>query len=226
MHGISALLSNPTIYLEPYIAYIVPPVLTCCIGKHLGGSTTQSSSNSSETVNGTSVNGNGHNTTSVAHFQLRDLAASLLHYISTHYETSSSTLKPRIARTCLKNFLDPNKPLGTHYGSLLALISITGPDGVKMLVLPNLKVYDEVLKEASADDSRKVEAEFVTATILKGLEMLERSQGRGNAVNGAVNLGAMKDRLVEKVGEVVADRIVSSGRSGMAQVILETDVNL
>ncbi|KAF2203941.1 Arf-domain-containing protein [Delitschia confertaspora ATCC 74209] len=219
MHAIEALLGNPTLYLDPYIAYIVPPVLTCCVGKHLGPPPNPAPSHaSSETINGT--NGNGSFNNGLAHYELRDLAASLLNWISTRYISSSATLKPRIARTCLKNFLDPNKPLGTHYGALKALTAITGVDGMKMLVMPNLKIYDEVLKEAYGDDSKKPEADRVLSVILTALDNLERSQRLAlTRVNGVGNIAAMRERLAEKVGEVLADSIVKSGRSGVAQII-------
>lgn len=218
------LLANPTIYLDPYIAYMVPPVLTCCTGKHLGPTSHQAPSNaSSETLNGNSINGHRHNP--LEHFGIRDQAASLLNQICYKYSSTNHGLKSRISRICLKSLLDPNKPLGTHYGALQALLLILGPEGMRMLILPNLKIYDEVLREAVADESRKPEADRVLALILKGLDALERTRGPSRA-NGVANLEGQKERLVEKVGEVVAERIIASRRSGVAQVILEADLNI
>jgi transcription initiation factor TFIID subunit 6 len=221
MHAIEALLQNPTLYLDPYIAYIVPPVLTCCVGKHLGAPHPTVSAASSETMNG---NNSTHHGSSLAHFELRDLAAAILSYICGRYANSSATLKPRIARTCLKYFLDPNKPLGTHYGALRALISITGTEGTRMLMLPNLKIYDDVLREAYADDSKKPEADRVLAIILRALDQLDGN--RVPRMNGVGSPGALKERLVEKVGVVVAEKIVKSERYGVAQVIMETNLSL
>jgi transcription initiation factor TFIID subunit 6 len=61
MQATSALLDNQAIYLDPYVAYMVPPVLTCCTGKHLGPTTQTASSNaSSETLNGIGANGHSN----------------------------------------------------------------------------------------------------------------------------------------------------------------------
>ncbi|KAF2734362.1 TAF-domain-containing protein [Polyplosphaeria fusca] len=225
MLATEAVLMNPSIYLDPYIAYMVPPVLTCCTGKHLGPSTHQTPSNaSSETLNGN--NSNGSHRDGPAHLQLRNLAASILNMMCSRYSASNQGLKSRVARACLKAFLDPNKPLGTHYGALQALSLITGTEGVKMLILPNLRVYDEVLKEAIADESRKEEGKLVLAVIVGSLDKLERATKGATRMNGVTNLGALKDRLVEKVGGVVADELIRTQRSGLAQLVLETDTNL
>ncbi|KAF2191941.1 Arf-domain-containing protein [Zopfia rhizophila CBS 207.26] len=221
MLATAALLNNPSIFLDPYIASMVPTVLTCCIAKHLGSTTHHPASNaSSETLNGTNTNGNSHNP--LAHFELRDLAASILSLLCKKYTGSSSSLKTRIARSCLKNFLDPYKPLGTHYGALKALLQVGGPEGMRMLIMPNLKIYDDILKEAMGDESKKADAERVLALLLQALDGLERSKILVG-VNGVGNLAGLRERLAEKVGYVIAERVVGSGRSGVAQVVLDAD---
>jgi len=218
------LLSNPTIYLDPYIPAMVPPVLTCCMGKHLGPNPAPSTA-SSETLNGTGNGLNGHRHPPLEHFALRDMAASLLSAICAKYSSSNQGLKARISRTCLKTFLEPNQTLGAHYGALRALTLITGPEGVRMLILPNLKLYDEILSEAIADESRKAEGERVLAQILLGLDSLMWAR-HGARANGTANQ-SNRERLVEKVGEVVADRLLASnGRGEVIRVIMETDLNI
>jgi transcription initiation factor TFIID subunit 6 len=221
MLATTALLNNASIYLDPYIAYMVAPVLTCCTGKHLGPHQVPSNA-SSETLNG-NVNGNPSN--NLAHFELRDLAASILEHMCRKYSASNQGLKARVARICLKQFMDPNKPLGTHYGALRALLQITGTEGMKMLVLPNLIIYDTVLKEALADDSKRPEAERVIAVILQALDRLDQRRGPARA-NGVADMSSQKDRLTEKVGEVIAEKLLSSGRSSVAHVILDSDLSL
>ncbi|KAF2702837.1 TAF-domain-containing protein [Pleomassaria siparia CBS 279.74] len=225
MRATEALLSNQAIYLDPYIAYMVPPVLTCCTGKHLGPTHQPSSNASSETLNGNNGNGHGHGSASLAHFEVRDIAASILSFMCKKYSASNQSLKPRIARICLKQFLDPNKPLGTHYGALKALLLIAGPDGMKILVVPNLRIYDEVLKEALGDESKRAEAERVLALILYSLDQLERARSAAR-VNGVGDLETRRERLVEKVGDVVTERLIASGRWSVAQILLEIDVSL
>ncbi|KAI9807184.1 MAG: hypothetical protein M1825_005902 [Sarcosagium campestre] len=114
------------------IASLIPPILTCLIGRRLGDLTTT-------TTNSTA------STQPHAHYALRALAASLITTISQKYATTSQTLRPRLARTCLKHFLDPTKPLGVHYGAIAGLAAVSGPEGVRVLIIPNLKAYDAVL---------------------------------------------------------------------------------
>lgn len=224
MLATSSLMQNQAIYLDPYIAYMVPPVLTCCTGKHLGPSRSQlmGSSASSETFNG-SINGNSNR--SMEHFGLRDLAASILSQMCKQYSSSNQGLKPRIARTCLKQFMDPNKPLGTHYGALRALEMITGTEGTKMVIIPNLALYNSILKEGLADETKKPEAEQVLALLIKILDRAAHEQ-TPLRTNGVADLGAKRDDLVEKVGDVVADKLVDTGRSPVAQLILDSDLAL
>ncbi|KZM19930.1 histone H4-like TAF Taf6, SAGA complex subunit [Ascochyta rabiei] len=225
MQATSALLDNQAIYLDPYVAYMVPPVLTCCTGKYLGPKTQAASSNAlSETLNG--VGPNGHSSNGPDHFKLRQLAASILSRICQKYGSSNQGLKSRIARTCLRQFMDIGKPLGTHYGALLALLIITGNEGMKMLVLPNLKIYnDDVLKGALSDESKKKDAERVLAILLEALKALGGTRS-ATMTNGVADMEGLRERLNGKVGDVIADQIIANNFSAAAQAILETDVNI
>lgn len=205
---ISALLENPSLYVAPYVPSIVPSVLTCLIGKHLG-----SPSHDGPTV----------------HFALREYSASLLSSIARKYGPSSSTLKPRIARSCLKHFLDTHKPFGTHYGAILGLTSIAGPDGVRALILPNLKHYNLHLQEGLKEDAPKREqAEKVVDAIMRALEKLEQEAvgiGGGHQ-NGHPEGEELRERLVEAVGEVVGERVFECGRLGLVEAVLEKDATV
>ncbi|KAF2769784.1 DUF1546-domain-containing protein [Teratosphaeria nubilosa] len=200
---VHALLDNSNLMLSPYVPSIVPAVLTCLIGKHLGNP---------------SVDGpNGH-------FQLRDFSASLLSQIAQKYGPTSSTLKPRIARSCLKDWLDRHKPFGTHYGAILGLTMIAGPAGVRSLILPNLKVYDQHLNEGLQGD-KKEQAEMVVDAILRALMYLEQDSVHGaSGANGHPEGAALQARLAETVGEVVGQRLVELKRPAVVDAVLEKDV--
>ena len=86
-------------------------------------------------------------------------------------------------------------------------------------------IYNDILKEAMADDLKKPEAERVIAVLLKALDGLERTRGAART-NGVANLGALREGLVEKVGDVLTDKFVASQRTAVAQVIMETNVSL
>lgn len=204
MHLTTALLQNPSLYIDPYIASVVPPVLTCLLARNLG---------TKETNSGVPP----------AHFDLRRTASSLLGYICKRYARSSQTLKPRVARTLLKHFLDPTKPFGTHYGALIGLQGIISPDGMSVAVLPNLKYYDAQLKEGLADESKRADAEMVLAAILSILAEVEKSQGIASNGNDGTE-GDVRDKLVEKAGEVIGSRVAELGRPGIIKVVLDIHV--
>jgi transcription initiation factor TFIID subunit 6 len=92
--------------------------------------------------------------------------------------------------------------------------------------LPNLKLYDEgMLGAAMNDEPKKSDAQHVLATILKCLDDMEQSRGAMRA-NGVGNLEDQRERLSDRVGKTVADHIITSGRIGVAQVILEADLTI
>ncbi|KAI1932844.1 histone H4-like TAF Taf6, SAGA complex subunit [Ophidiomyces ophidiicola] len=199
MHMTEALIQNSTLFVDPYVASLIPPVLTCLIGRQLEGGSDP-----------------------LEHFSLRELAGSLIGMIARKYSHSSHALKPRLARTFLKNFMDPSKPFGTHYGSIIGLHSIGGPDVVRELVIPNLPMYEVVLKDVVGDEGlRKLEAEKVIGALLAVLSTLV--DDKGPFTNGLTN-GAMEtlsNQLREKIGDLLAARITDAGNIRLAQAILE-----
>ena len=120
-------------------ASIVPPVLTCLIGRRLGDQPAGSA----------------------APYQLREMAAALIGVICKKYSGVSPTLKPRLARTCLKHFLDPTKPMGVHFGAVLGLQAVGGTEAIRALILPNLKAYETVLVDRAyaADEAGSSQAD-------------------------------------------------------------------
>ncbi|RMZ79652.1 hypothetical protein DV738_g3135, partial [Chaetothyriales sp. CBS 135597] len=213
MHVTEALSRNRQLNLTPYVASLVPPVLTCLIGRHLG-------------------TGSGH----LDHYDLRDLAASLLKHVCEKYSKFSHGLKPRLARSCLKTFLDPSKPFGSHYGALLGLKAVGGVEVVRKLVVPNLKDFgDDLLKAALKPGSpTTAEAEKVLSAIANALQSLVDKDGtlmngiNRHALNGVNESGQaeMRVKLVDKVGEVVGNRIADSGHIDLMKALLENDLEL
>ncbi|KAL2386640.1 hypothetical protein RJZ90_000499 [Blastomyces dermatitidis] len=250
MHMTEALIQNTTLYVDPYVPSLIPPVLTCLIGRQLGSTTLSTGAGPTPTPTPTDP---------LEHFVLRDLAASLISMIARKYSHSSHTLRPRLARTFLKNFLDPGKPLGTHYGAIIGLQSIGGVDVVRELIVPNLRTYEVVLKDAISstmattattatttgtgagagagagsggleEGVRKLEAEKVIGVILAVLGTLaddEKPRGMAamltNGVLEEVREGKgeeVRGRLAEKVGEIIAGRILDGGQVGLANAIV------
>ncbi|KAL1974737.1 hypothetical protein VTN31DRAFT_4941 [Thermomyces dupontii] len=201
MRMTEALIQNKNLYIDPYVAALVPPILTCLIGRQLGSSTTELAEQ----------------------FALRDFAGSLLGLLAKKYSHASHNLRPRLARSCLKNFLNPAKPFGTHYGAIIGLHQIGGPEVVRELILPNLKPYEKLLRDAIGEDGpRRPEAERVLEALLGVLSTLQ--QGRaGLLTNGhsAIFTDELREQLVDKVGELIAARIADTGNVQLARTLLE-----
>lgn len=200
LHLTNALLQNNAIFIDPYITGFVPPVLTCLIGKSLGSL--------SDSV--------------AASTELRDLAASLVMALARKHGKSITTLKPRLARTLLKAFLDPNKSFGAHYGAIMGLLGLVGSEGVRVLILPNLKLYNNLLVEGLADESRKEEAQMVVMALLKAIDLLSRDAIP--MMNGIVPEENMREMLTEKIGDVLASRIANQPK--FAKAVLEAQIPL
>jgi transcription initiation factor TFIID subunit 6 len=181
---------------------MIPPVLTCLIGRTLG-------------------TGIG----ALDHYDLRDLAAALLGHLCDKYSKYSHNLKPRLARSCLKTFLDPKKPYGSHYGAVLGLKAIGGAEVVRQLILPNVKAYGELLQEDLQDGNmRKAEAEKVVTALLNALGTLVDDDIPMMNGHSEESTAHMRAELVDKLGEVIGSRIADSGHSHIAKAMLEGDL--
>ncbi|KAI9760505.1 MAG: cytochrome b subunit of succinate dehydrogenase, Sdh3p [Chaenotheca gracillima] len=203
MHLTSAMLDNESLYIDPYVASVVPPVLTCVIGRHLGDASAPN-----------------------AHYALRDLASSLISTICKKYAKSSRTLKPRLARTFLKGFLDPDKSLVVHYGSILGIQAVGGVDAIRVLLLPNLKVYEDVIREDLSDDGpRKTDAEMVLTAIIKALSTLEGEFMPATDEPSSTGDEA-KAKLTEKLGNVIGTRVTELRRPRLVSSILDESSTL
>ncbi|KAF7596615.1 hypothetical protein BBP40_001016 [Aspergillus hancockii] len=200
MHLAESLVQNKSLYVDPYVASLIPPILTCLIGRQLGGNAELSEQ-----------------------FALRELAASLLGLIAKKYSHSSHTLKPRLARSCLKTFLDPSKPFGAHYGAIIGLQAVGGTEGVRVLILPNLPTYGGLLKDGMAEEnSRRPEAEKVLNVLMGILGTLR--EGRTVLANGPTGVVTedLRGRLNAKVGDYLATKISEAGEVELAHAILES----
>lgn len=184
---------------EQQIASLVPPILTCLIGRQLGGTADLSEQ-----------------------FALRDLSAALLGLIATKYSHSSHTLKPRLARSCLKTLLDPSKPFGAHYGAIIGLHAVGGSEAVRVLIIPNLPTYGNLLKDGLADDSaRRPEAEKVLGLLLGVLTALkEEKPVLTNGHGPGMVSEDIKRRLEGKLGAFLAEKVAELGDASVVHAIL------
>lgn len=199
MYQPSPPLSSPLYTDNSKVPSLIPPILTCLIGKRLGDTTTP-------------VN---------IQFTLRDLAASILKLVCKKFGDSSHTLKPRLTRTCLKHFLDPVKPFGTHYGSIIGLAAIGGRECTRVLILPNIKLFEKVVRpEIEEDGPRRKEAEMCVSAIVGVLKLLEEDfQYPLNPPVGSAD--EIRSQLIHHVGEIVGDEVWRLRREPLVRSILE-----
>ena len=94
---------------------------------------------------------------------------------------------------------------------------------MRALIVPNLKDYEEIVKDAidSMDEGKKNEGEMVIIALLDALVLLEEDSV--GAVNGFANgHGAeTKEPLGKKIGDLFAERVAELGKPRLAKAIME-----
>lgn len=194
----AAMISNKSLFVDPYISNLIAAILTCCCGRNLGPDTTLKEQ-----------------------FQLRDMAASLLGQIATKYSSSSEQLRPRLVRTLLKYFLTPEGTLGQHYGAIAGLITVGGPEAIRALLLPNIKPFEYVLTKAQNERGAADHAlGMVIAILVKAVSSISDAPAPfSNGTNGVV---AAEAPLVEDfLGSIVGSRVNALSNRALCKAVLE-----
>lgn len=200
----AALTSNQSLFLDPYVAALIPPILTCLIGRNLGPEGVDNLKDQ---------------------YLLRDLAASLIGLISKKYAHSSQQIRGKLARTCLQKFLDPSRSLGEHYGAISGMLAVGGAEAVCALIIPNLKAYEYVIIKAQNERGESSEGvRMILAVILRAiLSVADKAPVLTNGSNGFASEGqAVEDYL----GGVLGKRVVALGNHELNLAILETRKSL
>ncbi|EDO19448.1 hypothetical protein Kpol_1002p96 [Vanderwaltozyma polyspora DSM 70294] len=201
---IYSLLSNESIFLDPYIHSLMPSILTLLLAKKLGGSP---ASDSKEDIQELLEKANA----------LRDFAASLLDYVLKKFPQFYKSLKPRVTRTLLKTFLDTNRVFGTYYGCLRG-ISVLESESIRFF-LGNLcnwsrLVFNEqnlTLENVDTNKNMKFtpeETKFLVETVIKNLLILKKDlpevyEGKDEPVTDDE-----KDKLVKRFGVTISSAII------------------
>ncbi|KAI7833019.1 transcription initiation factor TFIID subunit 6 [Kickxella alabastrina] len=177
-----AIRRNPNLFVEPYMHQLIPSLLTCLVSKRLSELPTED------------------------HWSLRDGAAQQISEICSQFGHSYHTLQARIARTLLRAFLDPTKPLTTHYGAIVGLTKL-GVSIIRVLVLPNIKSYMSLLDAEMEKDSEqlKSDGEHCRSALLESLRCLVASDLDGDLLVGLTIV--QRSRLAEVVGETMANLV-------------------
>ncbi|KAG0032128.1 hypothetical protein BGZ81_011617 [Podila clonocystis] len=193
MAMIRAILDNNNLFVEPYLHQLMPTVLTCVVGKRLGESPQED------------------------HWTLRSIATDIILSICTKYGSSYHTLQPRVTRTLLRAFLDPEKPLTTHYGAILGLTRL-GNEVFKTLVVPNLKTYSSLIEPELEDENdmdedhlnddvalRRNEARHCLDAILVGLRSLVKHEAsKAKEVTNIPTIEDVREPLSKAIGGLLS----------------------
>lgn len=151
-----SLLQNSHLHIEPYLHQLIPSIITCLVAKRLGKRISDN------------------------HWELRNFTANLIASICKRFGHVYHNLQPRVTRTLLHAFLDPTKTLPQHYGAIQGLAAL-GPSVVRLLILPNLEPYLQLLEpemqlEKQKNEMKRHEAWRVYGVLMgaSGLCMYDR----------------------------------------------------
>ncbi|KAM0866969.1 hypothetical protein ACQ4PT_042301 [Festuca glaucescens] len=120
MRVVQSLLRNPHVHIEPYLHQLMPSMITCIVAKRLGHRLSDN------------------------HWELRDFSANLVASVCRKYGHVYHNLQIRLTKTLIHAFLDPHKALTQHYGAVQG-ISALGASAIRLLLLPNLETYMQLL---------------------------------------------------------------------------------
>ena len=198
----NALIENKTLFLDPYASPLSAPVLTCLMARKLG------SDDGPRALE--------------EQYDLRQLAASLVGRIARKYAASNTLLRPKLTRTCLKYFLDPTKPPAVLCGAIHGLYEAGGPEAVRVLVLRNLKPFDQqILQPLKEKSEGSVDYQMLVQAIVQAVASLAPRDDHGvNGVNGTVSDSDIVE-LKEWIGPIVGGRIAASGNRKLISAILD-----
>ncbi|KAL6905633.1 hypothetical protein ACP4OV_003234 [Aristida adscensionis] len=146
MRVLQSLLRNPHIHIEPYLHQLMPSMITCIIAKRLGHRLSDN------------------------HWELRDFSANLVASVCRRFGHVYHNLQNRLTKTLIHAFLDPAKSLTQHYGAVQGL-SALGPGVIRLLLLPNLVTYMQLLEpelqlEKQKNEMKRKEAWRVYGALL------------------------------------------------------------
>ncbi|KAM0844450.1 hypothetical protein ACQ4PT_057022 [Festuca glaucescens] len=146
MRVVQSLLRNPHVHIEPYLHQLMPSMITCIVAKRLGHRLSDN------------------------HWELRDFSANLVASVCRKYGHAYHNLQIRLTKTLINAFLDPHKALTQHYGAVQG-ISALGTSAVRLLLLPNLEPYMQLLDpelqlEKQTNEMKRKEAWRVYGALL------------------------------------------------------------
>lgn len=166
-------------------------------------------------------------------YHLRDYAASIIGLICKRFGETSHSLKSRLAKSFLKNFIDNTKPYPTLYGAILGLSNMGTPDSIRFLILPNVKLFEEFIRdEIQGDGPKKVEAHACLRALVGAIEKLHCpefealiSGGNAGAVNN-MSSEAINEKVTDMLGPLCANELIELGDETLMKILVKIGFEL
>ncbi|KAI0135837.1 DUF1546-domain-containing protein [Daldinia grandis] len=200
----NALINNDRLFLSPYASPLCAPVLTCILGRKIGAE-------------------NGIDALK-EQYSLREFAATLVGQLARRYSDTNKMLRPKLVRTCLKNFLNPSLPPAVWYGAVCGLGAAGGADVVKVLLLRNLKEFETSMLVPLRQKNEQVsnaEFEALVGVITKVIQLLtEEDVPLANGMNGFSSENEAS-QIKAFLGDIIGQRVAALGDHKLNQAILD-----
>lgn len=191
-----SLLKNTHLFIEPYLHQLIPPILSCLVGRSICQHPQQED-----------------------HWSVRQRAAGLIAHICQHYGKSYHTLQPRIARTLMRAVMDPARPLTTQYGAIVGLDRL-GTEVTRTLLVPNIAPYSEICLQRSIE-SRPLEASKCREALVEVLQHVAESTDSSDATPATADeKQAVHAAVGDLIGNVFLEKYGSTLTSSKAQTII------
>ncbi|KKY32649.1 putative transcription initiation factor tfiid subunit 6 [Diaporthe ampelina] len=197
----AALIANDNLYLDPYASPLSAPVLTCLMSRKLGAD---------EGMDAVKEQ-----------YELRELSASILGSIAKSYGKSNTRLRPKLTRTCLKYLLDPSKPAAVLYGAVSGLSAAGGPESVRVLLLPNLKSFDDMILRPMRERVPEFETKLLLGAIVNAIKTIDKNEiGMMNGVHSSTTEHTVEE-LTDFLGETIGREVASLGNAKLNRQVLD-----
>lgn len=156
---LEAVLSNPNLYLEPYLQQLLPTILTSLLSVSFSSHTVSTPEELDD------------------EFIVRRHAGSLLSSLLSKYSASYPTLRSRVLKTLLRALLEKRQSsssasgAGSRWGAVLTLRSM-GSEPTRALLAANVvPIGDALAADERAGDALRVDKVVAEATVRSSLSL-------------------------------------------------------
>ncbi|KAI1391619.1 TAF-domain-containing protein [Hypoxylon trugodes] len=199
-----ALVSNSYVFLGSYASSLAAPVLTCLLGRKIGGEDGILALEEQ--------------------YQLREFAASLLGLLARKFSAHNRLFRPKLVRTCLKDMLNPSNPPSVWYGAISGITKAGNPDVIKVLFMRNLKEFEKGMlgpMSQKVDATSRAEYGLVVGAIMGALTSLVEDTGADSDEMDGVSSEGQINEIKAFVGNIIGERVANLGRPKLNEAILD-----